>query len=113
MKFGVFLMYFLILHDALAGPPPQAPPKELDYTMQSRIPLEFFYVDDTGPHHLGSHYKYSQSFIEALINTSQQLHAKLSAALTRGISREQLVAVHSKQDWLQIATLNYENHVRG
>ena len=88
---------------------PLVPPSHLedDYTLQQRVPLASYYVDDSNKGQ-GSHYKFSAKYIERMINHS--IPEQLSILQTKGFAPDEEEKA-SQEDFdsmfLQLLDKNY------
>lgn len=95
-------------------PPPKTPPGEMveRYTMDGRIPIENFYVDDTNGG-IGTNFGYTSKEISQYIDGAKKLSNNIEKAIAdiqkQGFSPNILLAKLKKQDWLYFSLYNYSN----
>jgi hypothetical protein len=101
---------------AAASAPPKHPPEELvgAYTLNKRIPLEFFYVDDTAGGQ-GTHFEYSAAVVESLVKTANSTKRMVTNAVDMWeLSKMDVVeeAKHAPASWwLYIAMVLHEDSI--
>lgn len=93
---------------------PKNPPEHLvpGYTLKGKIPIEYFYVDDTN-NGLGSHYKFPQATVENYIIGVNKTFAKFDNLIQRSGETsipEPIVQRSKKDQWLYFALIknNYQ-----
>lgn len=119
----LLLSVFLQVNSAA---PPKTPPNELldDYSLNSTIPIEYFYVDDTSGDGNFTHYKYSEKSIEAMIVAASKSLKKYESLYSNMMQKRQdsnddalslskneletdvlskLFLIVPKSEWLQVA----------
>eukprot|EP01061_Rhynchopus_euleeides_P039132 TRINITY_DN67143_c0_g1_i1.p1 TRINITY_DN67143_c0_g1~~TRINITY_DN67143_c0_g1_i1.p1 ORF type:complete len:312 (+),score=114.92 TRINITY_DN67143_c0_g1_i1:67-936(+) len=81
-----------LLHDARCGAPRDMPADlKAAYTMDGKIPIGEYYVDDTGEDGEGTHYKYSAKYVKGFVDAAERVKAS-GADVKRDNKRMWLVA---------------------
>lgn len=90
--------------------PPKTPPEELvdAYTLDNRIPMEYFYVDDTSAGE-ATHYTFPVASMLMYLQGANKTMAKFNRIMmqfeSKGVKFENVVAQFPKDDWIYFTLL--------
>jgi SAM-dependent methyltransferase len=94
--------------------PPKNPPVDMveRYTLDGRVPIESFYVDDTNGG-MGTNFGYTTKEINQYVDGARKLSSNIHRAIAniqeKNILPTLLLAKLKKEDWLYFALYNYSN----
>eukprot|EP00466_Bigelowiella_natans_P021508 jgi/Bigna1/87546/estExt_fgenesh1_pg.C_210159 len=98
----IFVVVAAAASSITGGEPPREIPVDLrdDFTMQGKIPVESYYVDDSNGGE-GTHYQFPRLDIDAMLLNVQQQKANMQRLISLGIG------LQNKPSWIYQALLKY------